>query len=129
LGSPLLDFKGLSAKIAGSYIWLLDGTFQVIEECSATQSGAKAVLALPDNESHRRHSPQSKDQAWLDANVNTIKGNDRTLTLHRWVAHLELRRRLRDGAGGIDLWIGELRVETHGAAMDYSCGSGKAIDI
>eukprot|EP00962_Isochrysis_galbana_P016339 scaffold4667_cov116-Isochrysis_galbana.AAC.1 len=54
--------------------------------------------------------------------------DDRTLTLHRWVAHLELRRRLRDGAGGIDLRIRELRVEAHGAAMDSSCGSGKAVD-
>eukprot|EP00962_Isochrysis_galbana_P039656 scaffold14248_cov143-Isochrysis_galbana.AAC.4 len=41
----------------------------------------------------------------LPAVEETIKGDDRTLTLHRWVAHLELRRRLGDGAGGIDLRI------------------------
>eukprot|EP00962_Isochrysis_galbana_P005947 scaffold1600_cov120-Isochrysis_galbana.AAC.1 len=65
----------------------------------------------------------------LPAVEGTIEGDDRTLTLHRWVAHLELRRRLGDGAGGIDLRIRELRVETDGAAMDNSCGSGKAEDI
>eukprot|EP00962_Isochrysis_galbana_P029286 scaffold9342_cov126-Isochrysis_galbana.AAC.2 len=65
----------------------------------------------------------------LPAVEGTIEGNDRTLTLHRWVAHLELRRRLGDGAGGVDLWIGKLRVEAHRAAMDYSCGSGKAVYI
>eukprot|EP00962_Isochrysis_galbana_P061530 scaffold39292_cov309-Isochrysis_galbana.AAC.1 len=53
----------------------------------------------------------------------------RTLTLHRRVAHLKLRGSLRDGAGGKDLWIGKLRVEAHRAAMDNSCGSGKAIHI
>eukprot|EP00962_Isochrysis_galbana_P044498 scaffold17291_cov127-Isochrysis_galbana.AAC.2 len=56
-------------------------------------------------------------------------GNDRTLTLHRGVSHLELRRRLSDGTGGEDLRIGKLRIETNWAAMDDSCGSGKAKDI
>eukprot|EP00962_Isochrysis_galbana_P034605 scaffold11734_cov115-Isochrysis_galbana.AAC.2 len=65
----------------------------------------------------------------LPAVKGTIEGNDRTLTLHRRVSHLELRRRLRDGTGGEDLRIGELRVEAHGAAMDNSRGSGKAVDI
>eukprot|EP00962_Isochrysis_galbana_P031729 scaffold10356_cov118-Isochrysis_galbana.AAC.1 len=50
----------------------------------------------------------------LPAVEGTIKGDDRTLTLHRGVTHLELRGRLRDGAGGIDLRIGKLRVEAHG---------------
>eukprot|EP00962_Isochrysis_galbana_P008542 scaffold2377_cov157-Isochrysis_galbana.AAC.1 len=78
----------------------------------------------------RHHYGLSKrGRLWLPAVIGTIKGNDRTLTLHRRVAHLELRRRLRDGAGGIDLRIRELRVEAHGATMDYSFGSGKAIDI
>eukprot|EP00962_Isochrysis_galbana_P061455 scaffold37592_cov275-Isochrysis_galbana.AAC.1 len=58
--------------------------------------------------------------------VGTIKRNDRTLTLHRGVAHLELRRRHCNRTGRIDLGIGKLRVEANGAAMDYSCGSGKA---
>eukprot|EP00962_Isochrysis_galbana_P032048 scaffold10498_cov180-Isochrysis_galbana.AAC.1 len=66
---------------------------------------------------------------WLPAVIGTIKRNDGTLTLHRRVAHLELRRRLGDGAGGKDLWIGELRIETNRAAMNDSCGSGKAIHI
>eukprot|EP00962_Isochrysis_galbana_P031322 scaffold10203_cov143-Isochrysis_galbana.AAC.2 len=49
---------------------------------------------------------------------------------HRGVTHLELRRCLSNGTGGEDLGIGELWVETNwGAAMDYSCGSGKAEDI
>eukprot|EP00962_Isochrysis_galbana_P015523 scaffold4455_cov132-Isochrysis_galbana.AAC.1 len=48
---------------------------------------------------------------------------------NRKVTHLKLRRRLGDGAGGIDLRIGKLRVEAHWAAMDNSCGSGKAIGI
>eukprot|EP00962_Isochrysis_galbana_P041953 scaffold15540_cov134-Isochrysis_galbana.AAC.2 len=65
----------------------------------------------------------------LPAVEGTIEGNNRTLTLHRWVTHLELRRRLSDRTGGEDLRIRELRVETHGAAMDDSCGSGKAVDI
>eukprot|EP00962_Isochrysis_galbana_P004624 scaffold1255_cov120-Isochrysis_galbana.AAC.12 len=62
----------------------------------------------------------------LPAVISTIKGNDRTLTLHRGVAHLELRRGHCNGTGGIDLRIGKLRVEANWAAMDYSCGSGKA---
>jgi len=65
----------------------------------------------------------------LPAVKGTIEGNDRTLTLHRGVSHLELRRRLSDGTGGKDLRIRELRVETNRAAMDDSCGSGKAKDI
>ena len=65
----------------------------------------------------------------LPAIKRAIEGDGRTLTLHRRVTHLELRRRLRDGAGGKDLRIWELRVEAHGAAMDDSCGSGKAKDI
>eukprot|EP00962_Isochrysis_galbana_P019774 scaffold5766_cov110-Isochrysis_galbana.AAC.1 len=65
----------------------------------------------------------------LPAVKGTIEGNNRTLTLHRWVAHLELRRRLGDRTGRIDLWIGKLRVEAHGATMDDSRGSGKAEDI
>eukprot|EP00962_Isochrysis_galbana_P054750 scaffold26359_cov139-Isochrysis_galbana.AAC.1 len=65
----------------------------------------------------------------LPAVEGTVKGNDRTLTLHRGVTHLKLRRRLGDRAGGKDLWIGKLRVEAHGAAMDNSCGSGKAKDV
>eukprot|EP00962_Isochrysis_galbana_P015443 scaffold4428_cov112-Isochrysis_galbana.AAC.1 len=65
----------------------------------------------------------------LPAVERAIKGDDRTLTLHRRVTHLELRRRLRDGAGGVDLRIWELRVEAHGAAMDDGRGSGKAKDI
>eukprot|EP00962_Isochrysis_galbana_P020757 scaffold6082_cov139-Isochrysis_galbana.AAC.1 len=65
----------------------------------------------------------------LPAVKGTIERGDRTLALHRRVSHLELRRRLRDGTGGKYLWIRELRVETDGAAMDYSCGSGKAKDI
>eukprot|EP00962_Isochrysis_galbana_P051488 scaffold22893_cov144-Isochrysis_galbana.AAC.2 len=70
-----------------------------------------------------------RGRLWLPAVKGTIERSDRTLTLHRGVSHLELRRRLRDGTGGKDLRIGKLRVETHGAAMDYSRGSGKAIDI
>eukprot|EP00962_Isochrysis_galbana_P019525 scaffold5688_cov116-Isochrysis_galbana.AAC.1 len=54
----------------------------------------------------------------LPAVEGAVKGDDRTLTLHRRVAHLELRRRLGDGAGGKDLWVGKLRVEAHGTAMD-----------
>eukprot|EP00962_Isochrysis_galbana_P007117 scaffold1915_cov144-Isochrysis_galbana.AAC.1 len=65
----------------------------------------------------------------LPAVERAIEGDDRTLTLHRGVTHLELRRRLRDGAGGKDLRIWELRVEANGTAMDNSCGSGKAKDI
>eukprot|EP00962_Isochrysis_galbana_P041703 scaffold15388_cov124-Isochrysis_galbana.AAC.2 len=65
----------------------------------------------------------------LPAVEGAIKGNHRTLTLHRRVTHLKLRRRLGDGAGGKDLRIGELRIEAHRAAMDNSCGSGKAIHI
>eukprot|EP00962_Isochrysis_galbana_P038051 scaffold13435_cov140-Isochrysis_galbana.AAC.1 len=65
----------------------------------------------------------------LPAVKGTVKGNDRTLTLHRWVTHSKLRRRLGDRAGGKDLWIGELRVEAHWAAMDNSRGRGKAIHI
>eukprot|EP00962_Isochrysis_galbana_P017061 scaffold4893_cov135-Isochrysis_galbana.AAC.1 len=65
----------------------------------------------------------------LPAVEGAIKGDDRTLTLHRRVTHLKLRRRLGDGAGGVDLWIGKLRVEAHWAAMDNSRGSGKAIGI
>eukprot|EP00962_Isochrysis_galbana_P046258 scaffold18564_cov157-Isochrysis_galbana.AAC.1 len=65
----------------------------------------------------------------LPAVEGAIKGDHRTLTLHRRVAHLELRRRLGDRTGGIDLRIGKLRVEAHRATMDDSCGSGKAKDI
>eukprot|EP00962_Isochrysis_galbana_P018170 scaffold5231_cov119-Isochrysis_galbana.AAC.13 len=65
----------------------------------------------------------------LPAVERAIKGNDRTLTLHRWVTHLKLRRRLGDRAGGVDLRIWELRVEAHWAAMDDSRGSGKAIHV
>eukprot|EP00962_Isochrysis_galbana_P034703 scaffold11793_cov138-Isochrysis_galbana.AAC.3 len=65
----------------------------------------------------------------LPAVERAIKGDDRTLTLHRRVTHLKLRRRLGDGAGGEDLRIGKLRVEAHWAAMDNSRGSGKAIHI
>eukprot|EP00962_Isochrysis_galbana_P018521 scaffold5353_cov134-Isochrysis_galbana.AAC.2 len=65
----------------------------------------------------------------LPAVEGAIKRDNRTLTLHRGVAHLELRRRLGNGAGGVDLRIGKLRVEAHWAAMDDSCGSGKAIHI
>eukprot|EP00962_Isochrysis_galbana_P039193 scaffold14022_cov108-Isochrysis_galbana.AAC.18 len=36
---------------------------------------------------------------------------------------------LGDRTGRIDLWIGKLRVEAHGATMDDSRGSGKAVDI
>eukprot|EP00962_Isochrysis_galbana_P024247 scaffold7419_cov137-Isochrysis_galbana.AAC.5 len=61
----------------------------------------------------------------LPAVKRTIEGDHRTLTLHRRVTHLKLRRRLGDGAGGKDLRIGKLRVEAHRAAMDNSCGSGK----
>eukprot|EP00962_Isochrysis_galbana_P031028 scaffold10089_cov110-Isochrysis_galbana.AAC.8 len=67
----------------------------------------------------------------LPAVIGAIQRGDRTLTLHPpWgLALLELRRRLRDGTGGKDLRIGKLRVEAHGAAMDNSCGSGKAVNI
>eukprot|EP00962_Isochrysis_galbana_P007116 scaffold1914_cov155-Isochrysis_galbana.AAC.1 len=65
----------------------------------------------------------------LPAVERAIEGDHRTLTLHRRVTHLELRRRLRDGAGGKDLRIGKLRIEAHGAAMDNSRGSGKAIHV
>eukprot|EP00962_Isochrysis_galbana_P003846 scaffold1078_cov118-Isochrysis_galbana.AAC.1 len=65
----------------------------------------------------------------LPAVKGTIEGDHRTLTLHRRVAHLELRRRLGDRTGRVDLWIGKLRVEAHGATMDDSRGSGKAKDI
>eukprot|EP00962_Isochrysis_galbana_P048228 scaffold20028_cov106-Isochrysis_galbana.AAC.3 len=65
----------------------------------------------------------------LPAVEGAIKGDHRTLTLHRGVTHLKLRRRLGDRTGGIDLGIGELRIEAHWAAMDDSCGSGKAIHI
>jgi len=71
-----------------------------------------------------------RGRLWVLPTVEgTVKGNDRTLTLHRGVTHLELRRRLRDGAGGKDLRVWELRVEANRAAMDDSCGSGKAKDI
>eukprot|EP00962_Isochrysis_galbana_P005985 scaffold1618_cov143-Isochrysis_galbana.AAC.1 len=65
----------------------------------------------------------------LPAVKRAIERDDRTLTLHRGVTHLELRRRQRDGAGGKDLRVWELRVEANRAAMDDSCGSGKAKDI
>eukprot|EP00962_Isochrysis_galbana_P026303 scaffold8148_cov241-Isochrysis_galbana.AAC.10 len=65
----------------------------------------------------------------LPAVEGAIKGDHRTLTLHRRVTHLKLRGSLRDGAGGKDLWIGKLRVETNRAAMNDSCGSGKAKGI
>eukprot|EP00962_Isochrysis_galbana_P007776 scaffold2109_cov123-Isochrysis_galbana.AAC.8 len=45
----------------------------------------------------------------LPAVEGAIKGDHRTLTLHRGVTHLKLRGSLRDGAGGKDLWIGKLR--------------------
>eukprot|EP00962_Isochrysis_galbana_P005939 scaffold1596_cov121-Isochrysis_galbana.AAC.5 len=70
-----------------------------------------------------------RGRLWLPAVEGSIEGNDRTFTLHRRVAHLELRRRLSDRTGGIDLGIGKLRIEAHWAAMDDSRGSGKAIDI
>jgi len=65
----------------------------------------------------------------LPAVIGTIKRSDRTLTLHRRVAHLELRRGRCNGTGGEDMRIGKLWVEAHGAAMDDSRGSGKAEDI
>eukprot|EP00962_Isochrysis_galbana_P024860 scaffold7653_cov120-Isochrysis_galbana.AAC.1 len=65
----------------------------------------------------------------LPAVEGAIKGDHRTLTLHRGFTHLKPRGSLRDGAGGKDLWIGKLRVEAHWAAMDDSRGSGKAIHI
>eukprot|EP00962_Isochrysis_galbana_P048855 scaffold20493_cov125-Isochrysis_galbana.AAC.3 len=66
----------------------------------------------------------------LPAVIGTIERGDGALTLHRGVAHLELRRGHCDGTGGEDLRIGEcLRVEAHGATMDDSRGSGKAIDV
>eukprot|EP00962_Isochrysis_galbana_P014812 scaffold4240_cov120-Isochrysis_galbana.AAC.7 len=65
----------------------------------------------------------------LPAVKGTIEGNNRTLTLHRWVAHLELRRRLCNGTGREDMRMGKLRVEANVAAMDDSCGSGKAKGI
>eukprot|EP00962_Isochrysis_galbana_P015245 scaffold4372_cov180-Isochrysis_galbana.AAC.1 len=70
-----------------------------------------------------------RGRLWLPAVKGAVKGDHRTLTLHRGVTHLKLRRRLGDRTGGIDLRIGELRVEAHRAAMDNSCGSGKAIHI
>eukprot|EP00962_Isochrysis_galbana_P054742 scaffold26350_cov118-Isochrysis_galbana.AAC.1 len=70
-----------------------------------------------------------RGRLWLPAVEGAVKGNDRTLTLHRWVTHLKLRRRLGDRAGGKDLRIGELRIETNWAAMDNSRGSGKAIHV
>jgi len=65
----------------------------------------------------------------LPAVKGTIEGDHRTLTLHRWVAHLELRRRLCNGTGREDMRIRKLRVETNVAAMDDSRGSGKAKGI
>jgi len=72
-----------------------------------------------------------RGRLWLPAVEGTIErgDRDRTLTLHRGVAHLELRGRLCNGTGGKDLRIRKLRVETDWAAMDDSRGSGKAIDI
>eukprot|EP00962_Isochrysis_galbana_P021183 scaffold6249_cov124-Isochrysis_galbana.AAC.8 len=55
---------------------------------------------------------------WTGKPMYEVEGNDRTLTLHRGVAHLKLRRRLSDRTGGEDLRIRELRVETDGAAMN-----------
>eukprot|EP00962_Isochrysis_galbana_P057489 scaffold29871_cov121-Isochrysis_galbana.AAC.4 len=54
---------------------------------------------------------------------------DRTLTLYRGVANLELCRGFCDGTGGEDLRIGKPWVEAHGATMYDSRGSGKAIHI
>ena len=65
----------------------------------------------------------------MPAVVGTVERNDRTLTLHRGVTHLKLRRRLGNGAGGKDLRVWELRVETNRAAMDDSRGSGKAVHV
>eukprot|EP00962_Isochrysis_galbana_P029359 scaffold9370_cov144-Isochrysis_galbana.AAC.1 len=88
------------------------------------------VLRVPASVVQAAEYQTREDTSELEESVKgTIEGNDRTLTLHRRVSHLELRRRLRDGTGGEDLWIRELRVETDGAAMDDSCGSGKAEDI
>eukprot|EP00962_Isochrysis_galbana_P026602 scaffold8263_cov104-Isochrysis_galbana.AAC.11 len=50
----------------------------------------------------------------LPAVEGTIKRGDRTLTLHRRVAHLKLRRGHCNGTGGKDIRIGKLRIETHG---------------
>eukprot|EP00962_Isochrysis_galbana_P021004 scaffold6174_cov125-Isochrysis_galbana.AAC.28 len=67
----------------------------------------------------------------MPAVIGTIQRGDGALTLHRGVAHLELRRRhYCNGTGGEDLWIGELRVEALWAAMDDGRGGGgKAIHI
>eukprot|EP00962_Isochrysis_galbana_P015247 scaffold4373_cov143-Isochrysis_galbana.AAC.2 len=71
-----------------------------------------------------------RSRLWvLPAVERAIERDDRTLTLHRRVAHLELRRRFSNGTGGEDMRIRKLRVETNVAAMDDSCGSGKAKDI
>eukprot|EP00962_Isochrysis_galbana_P018884 scaffold5477_cov124-Isochrysis_galbana.AAC.4 len=47
----------------------------------------------------------------LPAVIGTIKRGDRTLTLYRGVAHLELCRGFCDGTGGEDLRIGKPWVE------------------
>jgi len=71
-----------------------------------------------------------RSRLWvLPAVEGAIERDDRTFTLHRGVTHSKLRRRLGDRAGGKDLRVWELRVEANRAAMDNSCGSGKAIDI
>eukprot|EP00962_Isochrysis_galbana_P003899 scaffold1093_cov148-Isochrysis_galbana.AAC.1 len=78
----------------------------------------------------------------LPAVEGAIKEDDRTLTLHRGVAHLELRRRLGDRAGGgpkplgahaeaahVEIMVCGPRVPTKVGIMIMKVGNHEAVEI
>jgi len=67
----------------------------------------------------------------LPAVEGAIKGDHRTLTLHRRVTHLKLRRRLGDGAGGVEQAskdeIGPVDTETRRLKAEGPASEGRFI--